>query len=276
MSIGMQVFKVSNDYEYDYEENLSNIINDNAGNNDNIISKIFNLIENSENIIVKSVNSNYGALPLKPHPRVMNMEDELWNNVKEVVNTPTFRPIILQSSWNYTFYLYNSPKHGLLEVVLNNNKMHIYREIVSSNNQVTLRQNLYVNRVTYKYLCSTFRMNEYVRVRDLEMFLSSLLSGYNSEFLENTIVMTDELKDFLETPEIKAKIDAFVSRNIEFEALVSEELEINILDELHVYLGKLDDEEYYLAKVSLISEMNSKEYIVLFSRNLDSYFTYLL
>ncbi len=207
----------------------------------NIHEYIQKVIEPSESI------QKYNDLKLKPSLKYSQYNNEDWEKVKAIVNVPdTSKVMCIQSTYSYSFYIYNSPKHGLVEIIKSN-----FIESISN-----------VTSISYEYLVHHFRHEEIKMT--FNRYLSEITSEDCTYFMTNpTLKMNDTIRDFVESK--RSEIKSFKEKSNSYNSDETPEI---YLQNLYITLGNIDDIPYFVTKTKVLSDEfdRNTDFLVLFAQ----------
>ncbi len=182
---------------------------------------------------------------LKPSMKCSECSDEEWQEIEALIANPDVsKHICVQSTYSYTFFVYNSPKHGLVEITYSN-----WSGYYAS-----------VTPITRNYLASNIRPQEVKMTFD--RYISQITSGYNDNFItQPTLTISDELHALIESK--KDEIIKFYS----FDTNLIENHE-EYIKNLYITLGNIGTVSYFVTKTKFyLSEYErNKEYLILFAQ----------
>ncbi len=186
-----------------------------------------------------------GMLTLKPTLKYSEISDEDWAEIKAIANTPDVsKHSCIQATYSYGFYIYNSPKHGLVEITRSN-----WTGNFSS-----------VTPISFEYLVSNFRPQELKMT--FNRYLSMVASGFTDGFITNpTLEMNDSINALVESK--KDEIKTFYEKSYEFD----ENPETH-LQSLYIKIGTIDTVQYFVTKTKLYMKDydSSNEYLILIAQ----------
>lgn len=230
------------------KDNKCSIFTTNVTNKQSIEDYIKTVIEVKESI------EKYNELKLKPSLKYIKYNDEEWEEVKAIVATSDISKVhCIQSTYSYEFYIYNSPKHGLLEITKSN-----------WNGNITS-----VISISYDYLVSNFRPNEIKMT--FNCHLIEIVFNYDDNFITNpSLKMTDTIRVLVNSK--KDEITHFYTSKskseseFEFESMIFQNPE-KYMRNLYINLGIIDKVQYFVTKSRIyMNNYDDKEYLVLFAQ----------
>lgn len=244
--------------QIDNSQECQNISSDDS-NKSYIEKYIHDVIEPSESI------ETYNGLKLKPSLKYSEYNDEDWEKVKAIVATPDASKVMcIQSTYSYSFHIYNSPKHGLVEITES-----FWNQSVSS-----------VTSISYEYLVENFRPQEIKMT--FNRYLCSITSGYTDAFMTNPdLVISEAINALVESK--KNEIQSFYQKDDSYDF---DETPESYLLSLYIKLGSIDvvdsllhsapsdrkeaksDVQYFVTKTKIISDKYDKDtkFLVLFAQ----------
>ena len=248
------------------ENILSNINEIDDSNKIYIKNYIQNVIEQSESI------DKYNGMRLKPSLKHDQYNDEDWEKVKAIVATPDASKVMcVQSSYSYSFYIYNSPKHGLVEITES-----FWTGSVST-----------VTSISYEYLVENFRPQEIKMT--FNRYLLTITSGYSDTFIiEPDLVINesiqtlvnskkDEIKSFYEnndsqiSDENSDSFDFSIQDGIHNSCDFNENIE-KFIESLYLKIGTINEIQYFVTKTKLnMKEYDSNKYFLILFAQIDEH-----
>ena len=182
---------------------------------------------------------------LKPTMKSQDYTAEEWAEIESIIANPDVsKHLCVQSTWSYNFFIYNSPKHGLVEISYSN----------WSNNYSS------VTPISRDYLASNFRPQELKMT--FNRYLSMVASGFTDGFITNpTLEMNDSINALVESK--KDEIKTFYEKSYEFD----ENPETH-LQSLYIKIGTIDEVQYFVTKTKLYMKDydSSNEYLILIAQ----------
>lgn len=155
---------------------------------------------------------------LKPTMKRLNCTDEEWEKIEAIIANPDVtKHMCIQSTYSYTFFIYNSPKHGLVEISYSN----------CNGNYSS------VTPISRNYLASNIRPQE-VKMT-FERYLMRITSCYIDTFITNpSLEMNDSIRALVESK--KDEITHFYSSKSDIDQTPEE-----YIKNLYITLGNIDD-----------------------------------
>ena len=157
---------------------------------------------------------------LKPTMKCSNCTDEEWEEIESIIANPDVsKHLCIQSTWSYNFFIYNSPKHGLVEITYSN-----WMGDFSS-----------VTPISRNYLASNIRPQE-VKMT-FERYLMRITSCYIDTFITNpSLEINDSIRALVESK--KDEITHFYS--FDSKSTIEQTPE-EYMENLYIPLGTIDD-----------------------------------
>ncbi len=184
---------------------------------------------------------------LKPSMKCSDCGDEVWKEIEAMIANPDVsKHICIQSTYSYVFFIYNSPKHGLVEITRSN----------WSGNYSSVTQ------ISRDYLASNIRPQE-VKMT-FNRYLMEITSCYVDSFITNpSLQMNDCIRAFVESK--KDEITEFYTSGSKYTIDMTPE---EYVKNLYITLGKIDDVTYFVTKTKLCMKDydDNKEFLILFAQ----------
>jgi len=157
---------------------------------------------------------------LKPTMKCSNCTNEEWEEIEAIIANPDVsKHHCIQSTWSYDFFIYNSPKHGLVEIIYSNWIGHF-----SS-----------VTQISRNYLASNIRPQE-VKMT-FERYLMEIRSGYVDTFITNpSLEINDSIRALVDSK--KDEITLFYESDYK---CTIDQMPEEYMKNLYITLGSIDD-----------------------------------
>ncbi len=200
----------------------------------------------NEEIEPRETLGTHNPCQLKPSMKSLKCSDEEWKEIETMIANPDMsKHICIQTTYSYTFFIYNSPKHGLVEITYSN-----WSGCYAS-----------VTPICRNYLASNIRTQE-VKMT-FNRYLMEITSCYVDSFIINpSLQMNDSIRALVESK--KDEITEFYTSKSKYTIdMVPEEYVKN----LYITLGNIDNVTYFVTKTKLCMKDydDNKEFLILFA-----------
>lgn len=184
---------------------------------------------------------------LKPCMKSVNCTDKEWEEIETIIANPdVLKHLCIQSTYSYTFFIYNSPKHGLVEITRSN-----WSGSYSS-----------VTPISRDYLASNIRPQE-VKMT-FNRYLMEITSCYMDSFITHpTLEMNDKVRTLVESK--KDEITHFYESGSKYTIDQTPE---EYMKNLYITLGTIDTVQYFVTKSKIYMKDYdaNKDFLVLFAQ----------
>ncbi len=200
-----------------------------------------------EEIEPRETLGTYNPCQLKPTMKSSNCTDKEWEKIEAIIANPDVsKHLCIQSTYSYAFFIYNSPKHGLVEITYSH-----WSGYYSS-----------VTPISRDYVAS------HVRPQEVKMtfnrYLMEITSCHIDSFITNpSLQMNEAINALVESK--KDEITEFYSSGSKYTFDMTPE---EYVKKLYITLGSINDITYFVTKTKLYMKDYdaNKEFLILFAQ----------
>ncbi len=200
-----------------------------------------------EEVEPRETLGTHNPCQLKPSMKCLECSDEEWKEIETMIANPDVsKHICIQSTYSYTFFIYNSPKHGLVEITYSN-----WSGYYAS-----------VTPICRNYLASNIRPQE-VKMT-FNRYLIEITSCYTDSFITNpSLQMNDSIRALVESK--KDEITEFYTSGSKYTVDMTPD---EYVKNLYITLGSINDVTYFVTKSKIYMKDYdaNKEFLILFAQ----------
>ncbi len=200
-----------------------------------------------EEVEPRETLETHNPCQLKPSMKCSDCGDEMWKEIEAMIANPDVsKHLCVQSTYSYAFFIYNSPKHGLVEITYSH-----WSGYYAS-----------VTPICRNYLASNIRPQE-VKMT-FNRYLMEITSCYIDSFITNpSLQMNEAINALVESK--KDEITEFYSSGSKYTIDMTPE---EYVKNLYITLGSINDVTYFVTKTKLCMKDYdaNKEFLILFAQ----------